>query len=243
MYVTAHIHDRLCAERKQLPHERLVTSLAWRVDDERGALGGKVADGVEDLRCVAGTEGDFVCETVELRVVRGESDRVGGELDAGDLGEVRGESEREKPGAAVGVYEMGWWWRWGAWRIRGRGIGRGHGGKDGVANIRSERDEHRVVILEERTRLIIEEQVADAFPDGRFVICDAEVIVFSSKLRAGCRGVATRYLERVAEQEGDAFFIRIYLSVPPIQREKAWANLGHLLYDIVAHWGISLIQH
>jgi len=65
------------------------------------------------------------------------------------------------------------------------------------------------VILKDRVRLGIEEQVADALPDGRFVICDADVIVFDSKLRGGCRGDVAWYLERVT----DAFFIRIYLFV------------------------------
>ena len=95
MYVTTHIHDRLRAECEQLPHERLIAALAGRVDDKCGALGGEVADGAEDLRGITSAEGDLVREPVELRVVRGEADRVGGELDAGDLGEVRGEGERE----------------------------------------------------------------------------------------------------------------------------------------------------
>ena len=91
-----------------MPQEHLITALAGRVDDERRALGGEVAYGGEDLRRVAGAEGDLVRETVELRIVRSEADRVGGELDADDFGEARGECEREKAGAAVGVYEVGW---------------------------------------------------------------------------------------------------------------------------------------
>ena len=195
MYVTTDVHDRLRAEREQLPQEHLVTALAGRVDDERSAIGREVAYGGEDLRRVAGAEGDLVRETIELRVVRGEADRVGGELDAGDFGETRGECEREKAGAAVGVYEVGWRWRRGARRIRRRRSRRGRGREDGVANVRREGDEHGVVILEERARLVIEKQLADAFSDRRFVICDTDVIVFYSKLRGCCRGVAARNLE------------------------------------------------
>jgi hypothetical protein len=234
MHITTHINDRLRAERKQLPHERLITSLTWRVNDERGPLRREVAYGAEDLRCVARAEGDFVCESVELRVVRCEADRVGGELDAGYFGEVWGKGECEEAGAAVGVYEVSWRWR--------GGCGRWHGWEDGVADVCGERDEDRVVILEERACLVVEEQLADAFPDGRFVICDADMTVFGFKLRGRCRRVATWYRERVTEQQGDAFFVCEYLSVSPIQYGEAWASSERLLCNIVAHWGISLIQ-
>jgi len=50
----------------------------------------------------------WVRESVQLCVMRREADQVGGELDAGDFGEVQG--EREKTGAA-GVNEVGWRWR------------------------------------------------------------------------------------------------------------------------------------
>ena len=46
--------------------------------------------------------------------------------------------------------------------------------------------------------MVVEEQFADAFPDGRFVVCDADVIVLDFKPRSRCRGVATWYLEGVA---------------------------------------------
>lgn len=55
-----------------------------RVNDERGELRGKAADCPVKLRGVAGTEGDPVRKSVELRVMLGEADGVGGELDAGD---------------------------------------------------------------------------------------------------------------------------------------------------------------
>ena len=128
MYVTTHIYDRLRPERKQLPHKRLITALARRVYDERSALRWEVADGIEDLRRVAGAERYLVRESVQLRVVRREADRVGRELDPGDFGEVPGECECEKAGATVGVYEVGWWWP-----IRGRGSWRGW--EDGIANV------------------------------------------------------------------------------------------------------------
>ncbi len=62
--------------------------------------------------------------------MRGRTDRVGGEFDAGDLGEVRSEGEREKAGATIDVYEVGWRRRQGARRIRERGSRR----EDGVVN-------------------------------------------------------------------------------------------------------------
>ncbi len=74
------------------------------------------------------------------------------------------------------------------------------------------------VILKERARLVIEEQVVDALPDGRFVIGDADVIVFDSKLRGGCRGVVAWYPEQVV---GRLFYMYISFCVRPIQRKDA----------------------
>lgn len=51
----------------------------------------------EDLNSVTGAEGDLVHDSVELRVVRGETDRVDREFDLGDLDEVRNEGERKSP--------------------------------------------------------------------------------------------------------------------------------------------------
>ena len=180
VYITTHIYDRLRPERKQLPHKRIITALARRVYNERSALRREVADGIEYLRRVAGAERYLVRESVQLRVVRREADRVGRELDPGDFGEVRGECECEKAGATVGVYEVGWWWP-----IRGRRSWRGW--EDGVANVGSERYEYGVVVLEERARLVIEEEFTDPFPDCRFVICDADVCVFGPQLCRRCR--------------------------------------------------------
>ena len=127
VHVTADVHDRLRAKGEQLPYERLVAPLARRVYDERGEGGRKVADDAEDLRGVARTEGDFVREAVQRRVVRRKADRVRGELDAGHLCEVWGEGEREEPRAAVGVDEVS----------RGRGARRGRGSRweDGIADV------------------------------------------------------------------------------------------------------------
>src|SRR6266702_2939597 len=104
----------------------------------RGPCGEEVADGAKGLHGVAGTEGELVREFVGLRFVSAEADRVGREPDASDFGEVWSEGEREKLGAALGVYEVGWRWRQGVRQIRGRGCGR----EDGVANVRGKGDEH-----------------------------------------------------------------------------------------------------
>ena len=128
VYITTHIHDRLRAERKQLPDERFVAALTGRVYDERGTLGWEVANGVKDLRSISGAEGYLVRESVQLRVVRRKADRVGRELDTSDFGEMRGKGEREKAGAAVGVDEVGW-----RWRVRGGGSAFGR--EYGVANV------------------------------------------------------------------------------------------------------------
>ena len=127
VHVTAHIHDGLRAEPEQLPYERLVAPLARRVHDERGAGGRKVRDGAKDLSRVARTEGRFVREAVECRIVRCKADRVRGELDAGNLSEVRGEREREEARATVCVYEVR--------RGQGARCGRVCGRKDGVADV------------------------------------------------------------------------------------------------------------
>jgi hypothetical protein len=121
-----------------------------------------------------------VRESIELRVVRGGADRVGGEFDAGNLGEVRSEGEREKPGAGIGVYEVGWRWRQGARKNRGKmALPRTYEVKGTSTNCSSS----------ESACLVIEEQLADAFPDSRFVICDADVIVLRW-LQGSCRPVS-----------------------------------------------------
>ena len=149
VYITAHVDDGLRAKCEELPYERLVASLAWRVDDERRPCGRKVADGAKYLRRVARAKRDFVREAVERRVVRRKADRVCGELDSGNLCEVRSKREREETRAAVGVYQVGW--------RRGDRCGRGgRGREDGVADVRGEGDENRVVILEERAGLVVE---------------------------------------------------------------------------------------
>lgn len=106
VHVTANIHDGLRAKPKQLSYERLVAALTRWIHDERGAGGRKVRDGAKDLSRVARAEGHFVREAVECRVVRCKADRVRGELDSGDLCEVRGKCEREEACAAVCVYEV-----------------------------------------------------------------------------------------------------------------------------------------
>ncbi len=91
------------------------------------------------------------------------------------------------------------------------------------------------VILKESARLVMEEQVADALPDGRFVICDAEVIVFDSKLRGGCRGVVAWYLERVA----DALYIFLCATYPAQTRRQARGAYFAIFagYWCIQNWG------
>ena len=43
---------------------------------------------------------------IELRGMRGEVDPGDGEFESGDLGDVRSEDEREETNAAVGVFEV-----------------------------------------------------------------------------------------------------------------------------------------
>src|SRR6266850_477590 len=126
MHVAAHVHDGMRAKCEQLPYERLIASLAWRIDDERGAGRGKIPDAVEDLCRLARAEGDFIRETIERCVVRREADRVRGELDACDLCEVWGQGQCEEACAAVGVHEVS----------RGQGARRGCGSEweDSVAD-------------------------------------------------------------------------------------------------------------
>jgi len=75
-----------------------------------------------------------------------EADRACEEPDPGNLSEVWGGGERKQACSVESVHEVGR-----GWRAR-RGCGR----EDGVADIRGARDEDVVVILEERTGLIVE---------------------------------------------------------------------------------------
>ena len=102
------MHNSLHVKLEQLSYECLIVSFTGWVYYEHSAVGRKISDGAKDLHCVARTEGDFVCEAIEFRIVRCEAYRVRGELDAGDLGEVRGECEREEACATVCVYQVCW---------------------------------------------------------------------------------------------------------------------------------------
>lgn len=53
--------------------------------------------------------------------------------------------------------------------------------------------------MEERTSLVVKKEVADTFADGRFVVCDADILVVGSKLCGGGRRVATGNLQGVAK--------------------------------------------
>jgi|SRR6266702_4259711 len=100
------------------------------------------------------------------------------------------------------------------------------------------------VILKDRARLVIEEQVADALPDGRFVIGDADVIVFDSKLRGGCKGVVAWYLKRVA----DAFYIFLCATYPAQRRVGKLGALTLRYCRVLVHsklgwrWGIPTMR-
>jgi len=72
---------------------------------ECSVVGRKFGDGANDLSCVARTEGHFVHEAVECRIVHCKVDRVCGELDAGDLCEVWDKCESEKACATVCIYK------------------------------------------------------------------------------------------------------------------------------------------
>ena len=75
-----------------------------------------------------------------------------------------------------------------------------------------------------------------AFPDGRTVFCNADMIVFNIKHRRSCRGFA-QYLrvERVAEQEGEY----IPLSVLSIQRNDV--RLIRSFLEVLSPIGVRLI--
>ena len=105
---------------------------------------GDITKGPVDLLRHHGRRKRPCLRVIELPSVRGEVDPVGGEFDAGELGDVWSEDEREMTRAGVGVFEVGW-----RWRKRDRRI-RGHG-EDGVGGVH-EGVQHSVVILEVRVR-------------------------------------------------------------------------------------------
>jgi len=166
VYVPTHVH-----EREQLLHERLVAAAPLR----GGSTTNRRTWCAEDVRSVASAEGDPMHESVEFRVVRDGADRVGGMFNAGGLGEVRSEGDREKPGAGIRWVGGG---RHGARRIRVHGRGR----EDDVADVRGEEMGTELLFWKKAPALVIEEQVTDAFQP----LCDLGlklegVIVFEAR--------------------------------------------------------------
>ena len=60
--------------------------------------------------------------------------------------------------------------------MRWAGGGRGRGkGEDGVPNVVGQRAQDGVIVLEERTSVVLEQPVADLFTDGGFLISHTDV--------------------------------------------------------------------
>lgn len=102
---------------------------------------------------------------VQLGIGGGGSDSVCGEFDPGDGVKVWREEDGEEAAAAVGVDEVG-----------GAFVGVCVCGEDGISDVVGEWNKDGVVVLEKGVPGKLKVGVADAFPDGRLVVSDADVL-------------------------------------------------------------------
>lgn len=106
MHITADIDDSLGSKAPQLAEEIGVTTLARGIQDN-GCLIGIVGDVLEELAGVSGDElAAVLAEAVELSVVAGGVDGVGGDVDACGVLEDGGQGDCEESRAGVGVDEV-----------------------------------------------------------------------------------------------------------------------------------------
>lgn len=136
---------------------------------------------------------------VKLGIGSGGADGVGRELDAGDGIKVGREQDGKEAAAAIRIDEMG-----------GLVVCIGICGKDGVTDIIGEGYENGIVVLEKGVTGKLKVGVADAFADGCLVISDAHVLV---RVVWGSGIDGEGGVEGVAEEEGDALFVRPNVSV------------------------------
>lgn len=106
MNIAADVDDPLGSKASQLAEEIGVTTLARGVKDD-GRLVGVVGDVLEELAGVSSNELAAVfAEAVELGIVAGRGDGVGGDVDARGVLEDGGQGDCEEARAGVGVDEV-----------------------------------------------------------------------------------------------------------------------------------------
>ncbi len=164
--IAAHIHDCLAPEQDQLFNEPFVRAFARRVDDNRRLVPREILYGLEDVRRVTGNERDFVFrDLIHLGVPICPLDRAHIEFDTSDSLEGGGQRQREQSISTVGVHQMC------HFRLGWRTLGEDH-----VANIRRERYENRVVVLEEGGSRVLEDCVADTLEHSGSLVCHTDFL-------------------------------------------------------------------
>ena len=184
--VARDVDDRLRVELDELLEERLVTSLSrgleacntkgrlsaadsssyglplptTHIKHDRRLLPREPSDTRKDLLTLPRQERALVLHPVQLRVRLCVRDRLGINLDSGDDVKVLREGDSEQAGSTVGVDEVSR----GREGCDGDAVegGGGGGGEDGVSDVGGERDEDRVVVLEEGAGRESEVEFADA---------------------------------------------------------------------------------
>ena len=105
VHVAAHIHNGLTPERNELINKVLIAPLPWRIDDQCSLLPRKFGHHRKDIRGVTRTESaSSFRDVVQAGVVRGELDRISGELDTCHSLKMRGQHDREQTTAAVSIH-------------------------------------------------------------------------------------------------------------------------------------------
>ena len=164
VHIAADVGDPAGPVGQQLAEEVVAASLAGRVDDEEGLVGG-VGDVFEEDGGVGGGEAG-VGEVVGAGVFAGGGDGVAGDVDAEAGLEERGEGDGEEARAGVGVEEV-----FDGLGVFGVALGEGE-----LADVVGEAGEDGVVVLEEGAGFVGEEVVVDVFDGGGVVVCYAALL-------------------------------------------------------------------
>lgn len=130
------------------------------VDDHSGFFPSQALYILEDILALPRLEHTLALDTVQLCVRFSILDTLRVDLDPGDALEMGGEGDAKQSGSTVRIHQMG--------RRRVRRWGEGGRGwrEDGVPDVFSQRDQDRVVVLEEGTRGEGEVEVSDSLMDS-----------------------------------------------------------------------------
>lgn len=120
----------------------------------------------EDVFCLATKPSRLIPKVVDLCILFCRSDTQGVDLHPGHFFEMLAQGDSKKSRAAVRVNQMG-----------GFELIRDPSGEHGILDIRGERDQDRVVVLEERSSGKSEQLVPHSLVDSLFMVGDNNVLV------------------------------------------------------------------